>query len=96
MNQPLTTAEWQKYIHGVPLGQLRSQAVAANTHSFIRRLLEDGMRMPDIEGVLRMYALQLRAAQIGLPEGGAFDLAGLVLGMDTHRTVQRKWPCWSR
>lgn len=72
--RPNSLAQWATYIQGLAGRPLYSQAVAANTHTFARTLLEEGATMGDVEQVLLLFVRQLRATGTKVPGGGPFNL----------------------
>lgn len=79
MSRPNSLPEWKTYVAGLGGKNLFSQAVAANTHTFARTLLEEGATMGDVEQILLMFVRQLRAIGVKVPEGGPFDLNTMAL-----------------
>ena len=58
---------------------LRSQAIAANTFSFVRTLLSEGFSVDDVEPLMMLFVRQLRATGTKVPSGGAYDLVAMAL-----------------
>lgn len=79
MNRPNSLPEWKTYIENLGGENLFSQAVAANTHTFARTLLEEGATMGDVEQIMLLFVRQLRAIGVKVPEGGPFDLNTMAL-----------------
>lgn len=76
---PHTLGEWEIYIKGLAGRALWSKAVAANSHTFARDLLAEGLTMGEIEQIMLLFARQLRATGCKVPEGGPFDLVTMAL-----------------
>lgn len=83
--RPQSIPEWETYIKQLGGENLFSQAVAANTHTFARTLLEEGATMGDVEQVMLLFVRQLRAIGVKVPEGGPFDLVTMALVDDQAR-----------
>lgn len=81
--RPTNLTEWQQYIRGLGADKLYSRAIAANTHTFARALVEEGATMGNVEQILLYFVRQLRAMGVKVPEGGAFDLVTMAL-VDTE------------
>lgn len=79
MRRPMSLSEWETYIQHLTREALYDQTVAANTHTFARVLLEEGIPMGDVEQILLLFVRQLRAFGIKLPEGGPFDLVTMAM-----------------
>ncbi len=91
MSRPSNLAEWATYIQDLTGASLRSQSIAANTHTFARTLLEEGATMGDVEQIMLLFVRQLRATGVKIPGGGPFDLNTMAL-MDADA---RKGPTYS-
>ena len=74
MRAPETIAEWEAYIEALPREKLWSKCRAANTFTFARTLITEGMVMEDLATVMRLFVRRMVELQIKLPEGGAFNL----------------------
>lgn len=79
MNRPSSLVEWEQYIQNLAGQDLFSQAVAANTHTFARTLVEEGAGMADVEQIMLLFVRQLRATGTKIPEGGPFNLVTMAL-----------------
>lgn len=79
MNRPSNLSEWVSYIETLPSDRLYSQAIAANTHTFVRELQAEGQTVADVENILVAFVKRLRALGMPVPEGGAFNLWRLAI-----------------
>lgn len=79
MNEsPRTLSEWEAYIEGLDRTALWSQCRAANSFKFVRTLMAEGMALAQVETILTMFARRMKELEVKVPEGGAFDLHGLL------------------
>ena len=80
MSSPQTIADWTEYIAGLAGQPLFSQAVAANSQSFAREIVAEGvLTMGDVEQIMLLFVRQLRATGTGVPSDGAWNLLNMAM-----------------
>ena len=74
---PKTLPEWRSYVGKLDGEQLRAQALAANTTSFVKQLQDEGYVAGDITAILTTFAKRLVDAGQVVPTDGYLDLSRL-------------------
>lgn len=76
--RPTTPSQWSAYIRELSGDRLYAETVAANSQTFTRALLEEGVTMLDVERVMGFFASRLQEERMLIPEGGPWDLRALL------------------
>lgn len=71
---PTTLEQWLSWVDNVPQAELWSKTITANSMPFVTRMQQEGWSLGDIEQIVTRLAHRLVAAQLPVPQGGAFDL----------------------
>lgn len=89
--RPQNLKEWQQYISTLKRDQITSKLIACNTLRFCDVMLEEGLKMEDIEGIFRAFAKRLIDVELRAPgcPGGAYSIVGL---MDESETLELELP----
>lgn len=72
--KPTNLQEWKAYIDTLTVDDLWSKAIAANTVTFARTLLDEGIPMEDHREIMTYFVVRTKELGGKVPAGGAWDL----------------------